>query len=308
MELVNSLVTQLIVMFAYMAIGWVMYRAQLITKEGSKTLAHLLLYAILPCIIIHSFYIPRNAKNTSELLVSLASALVILAAAIVVSRLCFQKSPIDHFGAAFSNAGFMGIPLIAAALGQSAVFYSAGMIALLNIFQWTYGQAVLTGDRRRCSPREALKSPLVISFLVGLLLFFTGIPLPAIAIKCVSSLAGMNAPVAMIILGVYLAQIPFLSLFKDGHAYFSSGIRLVVIPVLTIVLLYPVAQRYAEIGMVLLIAACAPIGSNVAVYAQKLGQDYTYAVKTVCLSTLLAVVSMPAIILLAQYVWHEILP
>lgn len=37
----------------------------------------------------------------------------------------------------------MGVPLITAVLGEHAVFYTAGMVALLNVFQWTYEQRLL---------------------------------------------------------------------------------------------------------------------------------------------------------------------
>ena len=43
-----------------------------------------------------------------------------------------------------------------------------------------------------------------------------------------------------------------------------------------------------------------PIGSNVAVYAQKQGKDHTYAVKIVCLSTILSIVTMSLIMALAS--------
>lgn len=46
----------------------------------------------------------------------------------------------------------------------------------------------------------------------------------------------------------------------------------------------------------LLIAASAPVGANVAIYAQIHGKDYIYASKTVVVSTLLSVVSLPLVI------------
>ena len=61
-----------------------------------------------------------------------------------------------------------------------------------------------------------------------------------------------------------------------------------------------VPEVSADIKLALLLAASAPIGANVAVYAQKLGKDYVYAVETVCLSTLFSLVTLPAIILLAE--------
>ena len=50
-------------------------------------------------------------------------------------------------------------------------------------------------------------------------------------------------------------------------------------------------------------AAACPTGSNIAMYAQLYDQDYPYAVETVVISTLLCIVSMPAIVMLAQMLW-----
>lgn len=43
----------------------------------------------------------------------------------------------------------------------------------------------------------------------------------------------------------------------------------------------------------------APIGSNIAVYAQHLGLDSSYAVQMVCLSTLLSLITLPVMLSLA---------
>ena len=42
----------------------------------------------------------------------------------------------------------------------------------------------------------------------------------------------------------------------------------------------------------LIIVNAAPIGSNIAVYAQRLGLDSSYAVQMVCLSTLLSLITL----------------
>ena len=55
----------------------------------------------------------------------------------------------------------------------------------------------------------------------------------------------------------------------------------------------------AQIGTVLIIVNAAPIGSNIAVYAQRLGLDSSYAVQMVCLSTLLSLVTLPVMLSLA---------
>lgn len=298
MATVFIVLRQSIIMFLYMAIGGLLFQKGLITKEGSKSLANLLLYVVLPCVVVKSFCVARTPERTSGLLVSFLAALGILLLAMAVSHLLFKKNPIDDFGAAFSNAGFMGFPLVAAVQGSEAIFYAAGFVALLNALQWTYGQSLISGDPGYRSPKAILKNPLVLSLLLGILIFCFEIPVPAIASDLLAALAALNAPLAMVILGVYLAQTDPKTLFNDPHLYVVAAARLVLIPLLTIRVLKLLPAQYAAIATTLVIVAAAPIGSNVAVYAQKLGKDYAYAVRGVCLSTLLSAITMPLLMLL----------
>lgn len=300
MATVFIVLRQIVIMFVYMAIGGLLFKKGLITKEGSKSLANLLLYVVLPCVVVKSFCVARTPERTSGLLVSFLAALGILLLAMVVSHLLFRKNPIDDFGAAFSNAGFMGFPLVAAVQGSEAIFYAAGFVALLNALQWTYGQSLISGDPSYRSPKAILKNPLVLSLLLGMLIFCLEIPVPAIASDLLAALSALNAPLAMVILGVYLAQTDAKTLFNDPHLYVVAAARLVLIPLLTALVLKLLPVQYASIATTLVIVAAAPIGSNVAVYAQKLGKDYAYAVRGVCLSTLLSVITMPLLMLFAN--------
>lgn len=298
MATVFIVLRQSIIMFVYMAIGGLLFQKGLITKEGSKSLANLLLYAVLPCVVVKSFCVARTPERMNGLLVSFLAAFGILLLAMAVSHLLFKKNPIDDFGAAFSNAGFMGFPLVAAVQGSEAIFYAAGFVALLNALQWTYGQSLISGDPGYRSPKAILKNPLVLSLLLGMLIFCFEIPVPAIASDLLAALAALNAPLAMVILGVYLAQTDAKTLFNDPHLYVVAAARLVLIPLLTARMLKLLPAQYAAITTTLVIVAAAPIGSNVAVYAQKLGKDYAYAVRGVCLSTLLSAITMPLLMLL----------
>lgn len=291
---------QIAIMFLYMLIGFLLFRRGLVTKEGSRALAHLLLYCVLPCVIINSFLAERTAENTRQLLVSIGAGALLLLLSMAVAALLFRGSGIDNFAAAFSNAGFMGFPLITALLDSSAVFFAAGFVALLNALQWTYGQWLLSRDVRQIRLRAVLGNPIILSLFAGLVLFFTQIPLPGLVTDTVSALTALNAPLAMIILGVYLAQTDLLRMFRTGRLYWVSAVRLVLIPLLSLAVLMLLPAEYRDIKAALLLVAAAPVGSNVAVYAQKLNLDYTWAVQTVCVSTLLSIVTMPAIIFLMQ--------
>ena len=147
-----------------------------------------------------------------------------------------------------------------------------------------------------------MKNPLVLSLLAGVVIYFCRVPVPQFFRSPMAAIAGMNAPLAMIVLGVYLAQTDLKAIFTRPRLYALSAVRLVVIPLLTIACLLLLPAGWKKIGAVLVIVNAAPIGSNIAVYAQRLGLDSAYAVQMVCLSTLLSLVTLPVMLSLAAMV------
>lgn len=297
------LLNQLFIMFIYLLVGLCLRKARLVTAENSSALSNFLLYVILPCTIICSFIQEPDHSKTVALAISLGLDLLVLGASMAVSALLFPGQPMANFGAAFSNAGFMGIPLISAVLGSDAVFYTAGMVAMLNILQWTYGQALLSGSREGISLKALAKNPLIVAFVLGLLLYFLPVRLPTQIHSAMSSFVSCNAPVAMVILGVLLGNISLRQLFRTKIAWLASLVRLLVIPLVTLGVLTLVYGIDLEIRKALLIAASAPIGSNLAVYVQKQGGSSSDAASMVCLSTILSAVTMPVILFLADHIW-----
>lgn len=306
MEVVSLLISQIIIMFLYMIFGFVLFKGKKISKEGSANMATLLVWLIIPVVVVKSFCVEPTQERIVGLLLSIAAAIVAQGLSMLVSHLFFKKRPIDNFAAAFSNAGFIGIPLVKATVGDEAVFYIAFFVAILNILQWVYGVAVITQKKMTIS-KSTLVHPLILGTVLGLVLFFTGLgaKLPTVVMNTLSGISALNAPLAMLIMGVYLAQADMKTLWTDKHLYLLSLVRLVLIPLLTLVVFWIMQQWIpalnSTIVMALLIAAIAPVGANVAVYAQLHNKDYVYASKTVVLSTLLSLVSMPLIVLLAQY-------
>ena len=306
MNTVITLVSQTLTMFLLAAVGYLLFRRGKITPEGNKVLGNLLIHIALPCVIINSFIVERTVERMIGLLVSALGAAVILAISILCARIFFKKDPIGHFAAAFSNPGFFGIPLILSSIGNDGVFYVAAFIAFLNLLQWTYGVAVMTGKKGGLTFKAVIKAPFMIAIIVGLLLFFTGIPLPGVITKTLGYIKELNTPLAMFTVGVYLAQTSIRKMFFRKSLYLVSLVRLLVIPFVTMLLLCLMPPAWHDARFALLLASACPVGSNVAVYAQLHDQDYPYAVETVIISTLLSIITIPAITWLAQQIWQWI--
>ena len=303
MDIVILLLKQNLVMMLYLLIGYFLFKKKLVSIQGGGDIGRMLLYIVMPVAIFRSYLKEYSAEALEGLAISFLLSLLSLILAIVVSRLFFKKEDaLERFGCAFSNAGFIGIPLVQMTLGTEAVFYISSFVALLNILQWTYGVLTITGDSSVISAKKICTNPIVISFAAGILFFFIPVSLPETLNGVVNTIASMNGPLAMIVLGVYLAQIPLRSLFTEKIVYKCTVIRLLVIPALTVVLMLLFPAKYLPVKLAVLITAAAPVGSNVAIFAQIYNKDYTRAVKEICLSTIFCVLTLPLVIGIANLV------
>ena len=306
MESAVLLAKQLLIMFTLMFMGFCMAKTKRITVEGNKSISNLLLYIVLPLAVINSFGVEKTPQRTEDLLLSLALSILLLLASMFIAAVIFRRHPLHNFSAAFSNAGFIGLPLISATMGENEVFYIAGFAALLNVLQWTYGQVVLRGEKPRFTRemrKSILQSPIVIAFVLGLVRYFMPISLPQMASSVISMVAVCNAPIAMFILGFYMSRLELKKGMISRIQWLTCGVRLLLIPIISMFLLSLFPGVSVEIRMAILIVSAAPVGSNVSIYAQQLGKDYLGATVNVCLSTLLSLISMPLMIMLAGWLW-----
>jgi predicted permease len=107
----------------------------------------------------------------------------------------------------------------------------------------------------------------------------------------------------MFTVGIYLAQTDLGRMVKRKSLYLVSFVRLLLVPFIGILILALVPASLGDMKSALLLALACPVGSNVAVYAQLHGKDYPYAVETVVISTMLSLLTIPAVVRLASAVW-----
>lgn len=291
---------QTMLMALLAGIGFILFKIGKITKEGSRTIGNILIFLVLPGVIVQSFLIEKTKERMAGLILSAVLAAGIILLSVFVSRKIFKKDPIASFAGAFSNPGFFGVPLIVASLTEGAVFYIASFIAFLNLLQWSYGVAIMTGKQGRVSIKKLLTAPFFVAIMIGILIFLVQIPLPELLVTALHHVTALNTPLAMFIIGVYLAQTDLINMFKKKITYKVCLVRLVIIPFFTLVVLMTVPQTFYEMKMAILVASACPVGTNVAIYAQLHDQDYTYAVETVVISTILSIVTIPAIMAIAE--------
>ena len=300
--LILILLRQIAIMALLMAVGIYLSRKGFLSPQGTKDLGAILLRIIIPCVIVKSYITTYSRERLLELALSAGLALAAFILAMGIAYLVYGKRRrIENFAAAFCNAGFIGIPLAQAVIGDEGVFYMAASVALLNLFQWTYGVYIMTDRKDSIRAKTIVKNPVVIAIVVGIALFLSRLPVPGILTSTLGYIAGMNTPVAMILMGTYMAKLPWRKLL-DKRAYGCVLLRLVVIPAVVLAVFWALPISNQNVALAAYLAAATPVGANICVFAQQCDCDYEFSVVTVCLSTVLSIVTVPLMVSLAQMV------
>ena len=300
--LISILLRQIAIMALLAAVGVYLSRKGFLSPQGTKDLGAILLRVIIPCVIVKSYITEFSRERLLELALSAGLALIGFILAMVISYLVFGKRRrLENFAASFCNAGFIGIPLAQAIIGEEGVFYIAASVALLNLFQWTYGVYIMADRKDAISAKTIAKNPVVIAIVIGVVLFVSQIPVPGIVTSTLGYIAGMNPPIAMILMGTYLAKLPLKKLL-DKRAYGCVLFRLVIIPAVILLVFWVLPVSNADIALAAFLAAATPVGANICVFAQQYDCDYEFSVVTVCLSTLLSVITVPLLVSFAQMI------
>ena len=295
---------QLVKMFLIMLLAVLCYRMGLVNQEGNKSLSNLLLLVVNPCVILTVYQTDYNPVLARGLLFAFAAAIVVHIVGILVSTLLIRPSSgpdysIDRYSAMYSNCGFIGIPLVGSVLGDTGVFYVTAYMVAFNIFTWTHGIVLMEKKCTLKNLKEGFISPMFISTIAAVALYFAQIRLPEVLVDSMQYVADMNTPLAMLIAGFSVAQSDLLETLKKKRIYLISAFKLLLMPLLMIPVFMLMRLPY-DVAMTMLIATACPTAATGTMLAIRYSQNYTYASELFAMSTVLAVAAIPPVALLAE--------
>lgn len=295
---------QVMVLFILIAVGFVCGKRGVITEHASKVMTDIVLYVVTPCVMVSAFQREFSFETLGKVAVAAVTALVIMAASILLARLVFRDKDISRrkvrqFAVIFSNCGFMSLPLQKELLGDDGWFFGSIFVAVFNVIVWTYGLLDMSGDKKQLSVKKLALNPGLLGAVAATLLFVFGIQLPPIILQPVTHLANLNTPVPMLVIGFYLSQADFKKCFTDLGAYLACLFRLIVIPAAAAAAM--VLLRLDRTMVIAFTIACAaPTAATTTMFAAKFNRDADLSVSIVASSTVISLITMP---LLVSAVW-----
>lgn len=299
---------QIIVMFLLIAVGYLLSHKAILDDHITKGLSLLLNKYIMPMCILRSFQRPFDAHLGHALLVLLGCGIVLFLLSIALVDRIYPKSRYVNYAdrrvsAVLTNNGFMALPLLEAMFGADGVLLGSAHISCMAIVLWTYGIDQLSGGREHVSAKSILINPATLATLGGILLFCSPIKLPQPVFQAVDLLGDLNTPLAMLVLGCFIAQTDLRRCFIDRDIWRLAGVRLLVIPAISIALLLPVPLD-AVAKLVLLTGFAAPCAFSAAMFGQLYGTDHLFSTRAIVLTTLLSALTLPLSIAVMEGLLH----
>jgi malate permease and related proteins len=201
--------------------------------------------------------------------------------------------PIMRFACIFSNAAYMGFPLIQALFGSEGLLYASAFVTVYNILLWTAGYGIVSKKVRAKEVwRTIFTNPVLISVAAGLLIYLCQIPVPDIIKQPISLIGNMNTPLSMFITGMIIAGSDIKGLVYNKNIWYIILVRQLVIPAVCfgVFSLFHVTGMAAQV--VLLLEAC-PSAAITSVFAVQFQYDENLAAGAVVITTFLSILTLP---------------
>lgn len=304
MSLLLIALRQIIILFLMILIGFICRRSGRLGSGAKADLTSVLINIVLPCVVLDSFLSEEGSEFSSYLPEIVLQLGIIYLITILLTALIIRKktpdSPSEKISIIYSNAGFLGIPLLDALYGPLGRFCAVMAMIAFNVFFWSYGAMLMAGeDGERAGLKDTMKkilTPPLIAVIFSLLLSAFSLRLPSIIMEPVASIAAMNSPFAMIVTGVTLADSDLSRLFSKRVILDSIHKNVTVPAVLAVIFL--LLGFTDDIGISMLTTAACPTAALVPMLAIQYKKDPQLPSGIFAFSTILSVLTLPAYIYL----------
>jgi malonate transporter and related proteins len=292
-------------------LGFLLAQLKILDATAQGVLTRVAFYVASPALMITVLGgTDVNRLLSANLVASLVSVAVAGTLGVLVTRLVWRREAgetvIATFCSAYVNAGNLGLPVAAYALGDAA-FVAPMLLTQLLILQPS-GLAVLDAITYVPSPdisrgrlllirlSQPFRNPLAMGSLIGLALALTGLKLPVIINAPLTLIGGIAVPSVLLAYGISLRLGPPPGAGEPSRQIATlASLKLVVQPVVAYLIgAYALGLTGLDLLAVTVIAAL-PTAQNVFTFAVRYDRGVILARDTIFVTTLL---SVPAILII----------
>ncbi|WNC13410.1 AEC family transporter [Brevibacillus brevis] len=309
----QTLTQSILIMAVIIGIGSLIGYRQPLTAESRSLVITIIVNVAMPCIILDGiFQTPIDANTLSQIFSIFIISILLNCLGIAIGWTSARTLPLSAkkrreiaILSALGNTGFIGLPLCAALFGPKGALLAAIFDAGVDVVLWTV--AVMMLQDKAAFSLKGLKTLInipMIAIIVGLGSALIGFAPPEPVKQLFGTLSKLASPLAMMYIGMLLPMFlkgkPQVSLPLLGM---PIALKLIVFPLLAALLL-SVFSIDKDISSVALIQVAMPTLTLASILFGRYKADEEMGAMTTVFSTLLALLSIPAVVLMGSWFLH----
>lgn len=284
------------------AVGMLVAHIGLFDMPAQRVLARLAFYVGSPCLMLLTIAEADVHRLLSANLVASFTAVVVVCLIWVllarfVWKLDVGQTTIGALSSAYVNAGNLGIPIAAYALGDAALVAPTLLMQLLFLQPLALvvlDRHVRGGGGVRRVLVTAVTNPLTVGSLLGLLMAIFGVRLPTAIHAPIELLGELAVPAMLLGYGIALRLGPGLGAGIGGQLWATSLLKLVVQPLVAWAVAAGLLGAEGLPLLAIVVTAALPTAQNIFVHATRYDVGTAVSRDTILITTL---GSVPVILL-----------
>ena len=296
----GATISQLMILFAFILLGFTIGTVKHIPREKSSVLSVLLVNIFLPAKIFLNFSkqctLSYFTKSYLTLFVSTAFLLLLVFISWLISK-PLTKHPYERkvyrYSFAISNYAYLGYVFVENTLGAAALTDMILFCIPFAFYTYTFGYSLLSNKPKSW---KNMITPMTVAIAMGMVFGICSIPLPSVVSKTLELASGCVGPLSMIVTGLVISSFSLKALLPDRKTVIFTLIRLVAIPACLLGVCFlceQVVPLPSAVYPAVVIMGCMPCGLNTIVFPSMVGEDCKIGAKFVLLSHLLCLVTIP---------------
>lgn len=297
--------------FGLILLGFVMTRWQRFPASGARLLSTFVFDYSLPALLFYNMsqtQLPERVE-WGYLTAYYGGSFLVFGLSLLACRQIFKiptlTHPIHGLGAAFSNVGLLGIPLILTSFGPEAAVPLFMIIACHSSLLLTSAIVLLEMEKYpeqsplsviKQGARSIITNPIIVALVSGLILNLVDLQLPPWLESGVRTLSEAALPTSTFALGSTLAG---FRIGGDLRATFSVvGLKLMIHPLLVwslMTFVFSVPRDWIPIAITL---AALPTGVNVYLLGSRYDVAQETAAAVILISTVFSLFTLSGVLLL----------
>lgn len=291
-----------------LVLGVVIYKAGIVSVQGSKETSALVIQICCPLMIIYNALEDESVFTLTELAAILAVCAVVYLVLLVTGELLprllrapKEKYPFYTMLSLFGNVGFIGLPVGLSILGSSSMLYIVIFNMMYSVFFYTYGLVTMSRAVGQKIPfrLKSLVNAGTVSCVIalGIYLFRALHPFaaPALVTDALGYVSCTTTFLAMLVLGVNLATAPLKAVLGNLRMYGFVLLRFLALPCLLAAVLSRLLPGEPMLVSSMALMAAMPAGNMSVMLASNYNAETDTLTSGIVLSTLLCTVMIPVV-------------